>query len=93
MTTIINHRALMKIQKRLPKKANLRIYPKELTFKETQMRLFTCPYYDDCLTLAAVLAWTSFICTSCPLYKGDIDNDTKTSREETPAQSSRNNES
>ncbi len=36
-------------------------------------RYFYCPFYDECLDLAACGNWISFSCDACPIYKNRVE--------------------
>lgn len=40
----------------------------QLAFEETEiLRWLGCPNYSSCLAHAALIGWTSFVCTECEL--------------------------
>jgi len=39
------------------------------------LRHLHCPYYNSCLSIAALQHWESFICLYCPYYREESNDD------------------
>lgn len=64
--TYANH-----LRSKLPKEVNLIELTEQLNIENVDdHRYYSCIYYDKCVVIAAYLAWASFSCKRCPIWKG-----------------------